>query len=331
MRLSWRAWLTENWGLKLLSLGFAVLLWMFVVGEKRSEVSLTVPLELTGIPSDRVVVSPVPEAIRVRVNGPRTLLAAIDPAKLRVSLDLEGVQPGISSFEILPSRLNLPRGVDVTYISPSVITVDVDRRVEKTVRVKPRLRGSPAEGFEVVSVEAEPAEVRVSGAERALRALTEVPTEPVDVAGATGGLTRPVGLAFPDPTIRPLDATSVKVTVAIREVVAEREFLGIPVSAGPEGGTLVPPAVRVKIRGPVRAVARIVPEDIRVRAEPGGPGPVRVVVEAPASVEVVEVAPNTVERIVEPPSEAPGEPQEETIRSAPAESAAEGQPPVAPE
>ncbi|RMG86974.1 MAG: YbbR-like domain-containing protein, partial [Candidatus Dadabacteria bacterium] len=310
MTLRWRAWLTENWGLKLLSLGFAVLLWMFVVGEKRSEVSLTVPLELTGIPTDRVIVSPVPEAIRVRINGPRTLLAAMDPAKLRVSLSLDGVQPGISSFEILPSRLNLPRGVDVTYISPSVITVDVDRRVEKAVRVKPRLRGTPAEGFEVVSLEADPAQVRVSGAERALRGLDEVPTEPVDVAGATGSLTRPVALAFPDPTIRPLDAASVKVTAVIREIVAEREFLGVPVSPGPGGGTLVPPSVRVKIRGPVRAVARIAPEDIRVRAEPGGAGPVRVVAEAPPTVEVVEVDPNTVERIVEPPSGAPGESQE---------------------
>jgi hypothetical protein len=39
----------DDLGLKFLSLAFATLLWMFVVGEKRSEVSLSLPLELTRV------------------------------------------------------------------------------------------------------------------------------------------------------------------------------------------------------------------------------------------------------------------------------------------
>ncbi len=305
MTVRWQAWFTENWGLKLVSLGFAVLLWMFVVGEKRSEISLTVPLELTGVPADRVIVSPVPEAIRIRVNGPRTLLAAIDPDKLRVTLNLDGIQPGISAFEILPSRLNLPRGVDVTYISPSVVTLEADRRVEKVLRVKPRIRGAPAEGFEVASVEVEPAEVRVQGAERALRDRKEIPTEPVDITGATGGVVQPVGLALPDPTVRPVDVSTVRVSVSVREVVAEREFLGVPVEVGPGGGRVVPPEVRVKVRGPLRIVSKLTPADLRVSPEPGGPGVVRLLVKAPPTVEVVEVVPQTVERLPPEPEDLP--------------------------
>ncbi|WP_025323136.1 CdaR family protein [Deferrisoma camini] len=305
MTLRWQAWFTENWGLKLVSLGFAILLWMFVVGEKRSEISLTVPLELTGMPADRVIVSPVPEAIRIRVNGPRTLLAAIDPDKLRVTLNLDGIQPGISAFEILPSRLNLPRGVDVTYISPSVVTLEADRKVEKVLRVKPRIRGAPAEGFEVASVEVEPAEVRVQGAERALRDRKEIPTEPVDITGATGGVVQPVGLALPDPTVRPVDVATVRVSVSVREVVAEREFLGVPVEVGPGGGRVVPPEVRVKVRGPLRIVSKLSPDDLRVYPEPGGTGVVRVFVEAPSTVEVVEVDPQSVERLAPEPPEVP--------------------------
>ena len=53
---AFRGMLLENWGLKLLSLAFATLLWLFVVGEKRSEVSLSLPLELIQVPEDMVVV-----------------------------------------------------------------------------------------------------------------------------------------------------------------------------------------------------------------------------------------------------------------------------------
>ncbi len=302
-----RAFVLENWGLKLLSLAFATLLWMFVVGEKRAEVTLSVPLELVRVPEDRVIVSPVPEAIRVRLNGPRTLLATIDPEKLTVSLDLQDIRPGISAFEILPSRLNLPRGIDVTYISPSVVTLEADRKVRRVLPVKPRIRGTPAEGFEVAAVKVEPAEVEVEGAERVLRGLGEIPTAVVDVTGLDGTFSRPVPLVMPDPTVKPVGNETVKLTVEIREVVAEREFLEIPVPPPAPGWTIMPPTVTVRLRGSVRRLAKIASDQVRVRLEPAAepaPGPARVLADVPPGVEVVAVEPGVVELV--PPSSESG-------------------------
>ena len=302
-----RRMITENWGLKLLSLAFATLLWMFVVGEKRSEVSLSVPLELTRVPPDRVIVSPVPEAIRVRLNGPRTLLAAIDPNKLVITLDLDGIQPGISAFEILPSRLNLPRGVDVTYISPSVVTLEADRKVRKTVAVKPRIRGTPAEGFEVAGVTVEPTTVTLEGAERVLKGLKEIPTEPVDVTGLDGSVSRPVALAMPDPTVRLVEPVNVRLSVEIRKVVAEREFMDVPVPVPEPGWRARPAGVRVRLRGSLTELSRLTASDLRVRVDPVPEPPagrVRVRVEVPAGMEVLGVDPEVVQ-MVPPPAQAP--------------------------
>jgi len=300
----------ENWGLKLLSLAFAVLLWMFVVGENRSEVSLSLPLELTRVPANMVIVSRVPEAIRVRLNGPRSLLAGVNPGQLVVRLDLEGIQPGISGFEILPSRLNLPRGIEVTYISPSVITLEADVKTRKVVPVKPRTRGNPAQGFEVAGVRAEPAEVEVEGAERAVKQLREIPTEAVDVSGLDGGVTRPVELAYPDPSLRATIKKPVRVEVTIREMRGEREFPGVPVRSPGPGLSVVPPAVRVVVEGTLRAVSRLTAADLAVTVEPfGGPppaGPMRLVVGAPADVRVLSVEPNAVEVMPASPPSPPG-------------------------
>jgi len=302
----------ENWGLKLLSLAFAVLLWMFVVGENRSEVSLSLPLELTRVPQNMVVVSRVPEAIRVRLNGPRSLLAGVNPGQLVVRLDLDGVQPGISGFEILPSRLDLPRGIEVTYIAPSVITLEADVKSRKVVPVKARLRGTPAEGFEVVGVRTDPAELEVEGAERAVRQLKELPTDMVDVAGLDGSVARPVEMAYPDPSLRAVNKKAVRVEVTIQEMRGEREYIQIPVALPGLGLRASPPVVNVKVEGTLRAVSRVAAKDLAVKVEPFGEahpvGPVRVVASAPADVRVLSVEPNLVQVTRVPVAEEPQAP-----------------------
>jgi YbbR domain-containing protein len=239
--------LLEDWGLKLLSLGFATLLWMFVVGEKRSEVSLSLPLELTRVPDNMVIVSRVPEVIRVRLNGPRTLLAATNPQP--VSIDVEGIQPGISAFTIPPSRLNLPRGIEVTNISPSVITLEADLKIRKIVPIKPRIKGTPAEGFEVAGINVEPPEIEVEGAERALKQLREIPTEMVDVVGLEGSVARPVELALPDPSLKPVDKQPLRLEVVIHEMRAEREFIELAVTPPGPGWQVVPAVGECQIGG----------------------------------------------------------------------------------
>jgi YbbR domain-containing protein len=317
--------LLENWGLKLVSLAFAILLWMFVVGEKRSEVSLSVPLELTRVPQDMVIVSRVPEDIRIRLNGPRTLLATVNPQQIAVSLDLDGVQPGISAFEILPSRFNLPRGIEVTYISPSVITLEADLKVRKTVPVKPRIKGTPAEGYEVAEVRAEPPQLEVEGAERAVKQLKEAPTEVVDVSGLQGSVTRPVELALPDPSLRPVDRKPVRIEVVIRELKAEREFLAVPVGVPTQGWRIQPPTVDVKVSGSVRAISSLGADAVKAAVEPMGaatvPGNLQVTVTAPPGIQVVSVTPDRVraERVPENPTPPPASANPNPIRPGVAE------------
>jgi hypothetical protein len=47
--------LSENWVLKLLSLAFALILWFFVMGERKLEVGYAVPLELKNVPAGMMV------------------------------------------------------------------------------------------------------------------------------------------------------------------------------------------------------------------------------------------------------------------------------------
>ena len=77
--------LTENWTLKLLSLVFALILWMFIMGERRLEVGYRVPLELQNIPAELMIANEVPSLVDVRVSGPRTLLMKVSDNDISIA------------------------------------------------------------------------------------------------------------------------------------------------------------------------------------------------------------------------------------------------------
>lgn len=175
--------LTDNWTLKLISLACALLLWFFIMGERRLEVGYRVPLELQNMPSGLMVANEIPSMVDVRVSGPRTLLMKVSPNDISVTVDLTGLRPGLTSFRRLEERLNLPSGLRVTRLSPSFIDLRLERIQQKQVPIKISLTGEPMSGYQIESIKALPDRVVIEGSESELKNVTEVTTEDVDVAG----------------------------------------------------------------------------------------------------------------------------------------------------
>jgi YbbR domain-containing protein len=188
--------LSENWVLKLLSLAFALVLWFFVMGERKLEVGYTVPLELKNVPEGMMVGNEVPSLIDVRLSGPRTLLMNLSPKDISISVDLIDLKPGLTSFKRLEERLNIPSGVKVTRLSPSFIDVKLERIREKVVPLKAVFSGIPAEGFQLGAVRLKQDQVTVQGAESEIKDITEVTTDPVDVEGAKESFTLMVPISY---------------------------------------------------------------------------------------------------------------------------------------
>jgi len=121
-----RQMLTENLLLKLISLAFAVVLWFFVMGEQRHEVSHVVPVDYRNIPTGMVIANEVPSAVMVTVSGPRAVLARLSADELSLTLDLTDLPVGITSFRQLDQKLRAPSGLVVTRISPAGIDIRLE-------------------------------------------------------------------------------------------------------------------------------------------------------------------------------------------------------------
>jgi len=77
--------LFRNFGTKLLALAIACATWYVLTGQRRERISernYRVPLSIVNVPRGTMVVSPLPDAVDVRVRGAFTPLRSLDPAKL---------------------------------------------------------------------------------------------------------------------------------------------------------------------------------------------------------------------------------------------------------
>lgn len=118
------SWLTDHWQLKLLSLGFALLLWLFVVSEEKVETVMSVPLEFSQIPQGLEIVGDS-DAVDVRIQGLRGVLSRVGNRDLRVTVNLREAGAGETMVRLTPEQVRAPQGVQILRVTPSRLRIQL--------------------------------------------------------------------------------------------------------------------------------------------------------------------------------------------------------------
>ena len=269
----------QNFGLKVLSIGLAALLWGLVAGQREAERSLRVPLEYRNIPPELELLGEPASLVDVRIRGSSGVLGELRGADLVAVLDLRSARPGRRLFHLLDGDISVPAGVKVLQVTPSTLSLTFEASAVRTVPVVPDLDGEPARGFLVGRVTATPPTVDVIGPASAVQLITEATTEPVDITGATGPVRDTVTIGLPDSVARLRNPQSALVTVEITPEPVERTVDSVPVGirglAAGRRAVLLPTTVSAVVRGPSAAVAGVSADALEVYADLTGLTPGR--------------------------------------------------------
>lgn len=296
-------WPFGHFGLKAVSVGLAVVLWMAVAGEETVERGLRIPLEFQQFPPGLEVQGEPPALVDIRVRGTSGALARVEPGDLVAVVDLHGARQGRRLFQLTPEQVRAPFGVEVIQVTPASIAVEFENTATRRLRVVPSIDGEPAPGFIVGDITAEPPEVEVTGPASAIAAATDALTEPVTVTGAREAVTEVVGVGVLNSALRVKNPHTSTVRVQILPGPRERTFRDVPVrlrSLGPTmTATAVPPAVTVLVRGSREGLGRVNAVDVVAFVDLAGLGPgvysLPARVETPAAAGVVRVDPETIQ------------------------------------
>jgi YbbR domain-containing protein len=259
-------WPFRHIGLKVLSVGIAVLLWMVIAGEETVERGLRVPLELQQFPQGLELLGDVPTTADVRVRGASGTLSRVSPGEIVAVLDLRGARAGERLFHLTPEQVRVPFGVEVVQVTPATVAVAFEQTASRNIPIRPAIEGRPAAGYVVGKSTADPPTVEVVGPDSAVRRVTEAITEPISVAGAQRPIRETVTVGTLDPAIRVKTLRVTTVSVEILPAPLEQTVRNRPVHLRNLSSTLtatvIPSDVDVTLRGNREALSRLQADDV---------------------------------------------------------------------
>jgi hypothetical protein len=130
--------LTHNWELKLLALGFSVLLWLFVMTNEKSDLIVSAPIEFDGVPPGLALAAERPDSVDVQLQALRGSFARLVPDQIKARINLAGAAAGEVAVHLVPEQFTVPAGITVVRISPSRIRVVLEAEPAPRAEATPR-------------------------------------------------------------------------------------------------------------------------------------------------------------------------------------------------
>lgn len=275
--LAWlRGIFLEDWLTKALALVIALGLWYGVTSRSAPTTRriANVPLILQ-YPEDTEASNQSIDRIDIRVNGDKSRIERLTKDNVAVVVDLSDYKPGDLVVQLKPETVNveLPSGVKLDKIEQNTVSVRLEPRIEKSIEVKPIFTGRLPDGYEILQTVVTPAAVRVRGAASRVNALTDVPTEKIELFDKTGDFEeKQVTVNLLDQNVTVLDAV-VDVAVKIGEQRVEKTFAGVKVLSADQSKPK-PEVAEVTLFGAKSLLENLHVDDLQIRLETAEDGTV---------------------------------------------------------
>jgi YbbR domain-containing protein len=265
--------------------------------------SVPVNVKLEGSPAPGYEAgAPETDVETVLVTGTQDKVTQV--SQVVAALDITGRTEDVAQAVRLDARDALDTLVDGVFLEPSVVNVSVKithTEYSAPLAIRPTVTGSPADGYEVVSVSVDPAVATALGPPSFIAEAAALRTQPVDISGATDDVVLTVSLDLP-PDVSVSGSTSVTVTVVIDPSQGRRTLAVTAVAVGLDpslslSGAL--PFVEVELLGELPTLRDLLPNDIAATVNltglKAGTHTVKVTVSAPADAVVASISPETVD------------------------------------
>lgn len=204
----------SRWGLRLLALVGAVVVWWLASVEERERISeRVVDASLSyNSPPGMILLDPI-QTVKVRLRGPDSRVRRVAPSEIDVVVDVEAGAPGTRVVLLGQADVLAPDDVEVTSIEPNSLALRVDREAIADLPILPRLVGEPAGGAVPGAVRAIPDRARVAGPEGIVSGLSSVSTGAISLDGHALTFAQTVSVVSPDPLVRVVEPPFVTVQV----------------------------------------------------------------------------------------------------------------------
>ncbi len=233
--------LTANWGLKLASLIFAVLIWFFVTNINDPVISvrytnIPVSLKNTNLITDQGQIYTVldnSDVINsVTIYAPRTVIDSLTQNNVVATADVQDLS-SLNTVSINVDTNKYRDKIDRIVLSSDVVKLSVERKATKTLALTATTSGVLSEGYVIGDVSTEQNMIRISGPESIVNKVSKASVD-VDVTGFTSNIGTDADIVLYDNEGNPIESLqsltmNIK-TVRVNVVIYETKYVPVTYS-----------------------------------------------------------------------------------------------------
>jgi len=212
----------QNLGWLILSAVAAIIVWIIVIGEVDPTISrsFSIPVEFTGeeIATERgVLVTPIETTIGITVSQARSIVSTLSDTDFKAVADYNRMYQD-TQVPVTVTSLNTKISTEDIVLDKLSVEVSVTEINEINKVIECEAVGTPADGYTLGLVSANPTSVTISGPEDFLDTINKV-TATIDVTGVNETKTASAELKFLDASGNELDISSAKAVSIVGDSV----------------------------------------------------------------------------------------------------------------
>ncbi len=224
--------ITANWPAKILSIVAAILLFLFYRISTLQERFISVPLHV--VTNEAFVpTTTIPDSVRVTLRGKADTIFLVHEEDINSYVDLSVYKnAGVYRVPVKITRKGATANADVEIkVDPLELTVTLQKKVTKMVKVTANIRGFPAKGYELGQYFLSPDQVQIVGPQSRVDPIESLKTDVVDLNGKSQDFTQRVGLSLPDPTVKVAGNEMVEFHGVIQKVIVVKTIAPVDIVA----------------------------------------------------------------------------------------------------
>ncbi len=233
------------------------------------ETDLLLPVKFSNLPDNMVLTHFHTDKIEIKIQAKPELVDQINKENIHYTIDLytdlefdpagdsTSIEPGAYLIPLEKKRIPLKPEIRLLSINPSYISVQLEKKASKKLKVTVPYIGQPAKGYIALEAATEPASVELTGAAPLIQSITELKTKPIDISNTSEPFKKKIPLDLEDPSIIPASNPIVIVTVPVQQQLVAKTIENIPIQVWntTQAVSIEPSQISVKIKGPFETLS----------------------------------------------------------------------------
>lgn len=214
-KVSLRQRFSKNLLPKFVTLLLVTLCWLLINVRQGGVQTVTAQVKFHDLPESLVLKHDLPAELNVQLKVLSNLFTSANKFEIAALIDLSRIREGANSITVDENAFELPLGVSVEKVSPSVLNIIAEKKLYRDLPVYLKKTGRLPKGLKLRAISIEPKRVRVIGGETSLARLRQVETEPLDLGRVARTGTVALKLVAPSPEVQLVPGESVQVTLVV--------------------------------------------------------------------------------------------------------------------